>query len=101
MPAFRRRFGDHASTLHADIPFELGNGRIALLASSLSIGAAIGCLVAAPIADRVGRKIPVQIGCAVYALGTVMQVVANSYIFLVIGRLVAGLGIGIEACAVA
>jgi SP family sugar:H+ symporter-like MFS transporter len=51
--------------------------------------------VAAPIADRIGRRISVSFWCAIVAVGFIVQISAsNKWYQVMMGRWVAGLGVG-------
>lgn len=61
----------------------------------LSIGTLTGALIAAPIADRIGRRISVTFWCAILAVGFIVQISAEHHWYQVMmGRWVAGLGVG-------
>ena len=61
----------------------------------MSIGTLIGALVAAPIADKIGRRISVTLWSIAVSIGFVIQISANTAWYQVmIGRFVAGLGVG-------
>jgi SP family sugar:H+ symporter-like MFS transporter len=56
----------------------------------------MGALVAAPIADRVGRKWCISGWCAVVCIGVTVQITSpdGKWYQVAIGRWVAGLGVG-------
>jgi MFS transporter, SP family, sugar:H+ symporter len=61
----------------------------------LSIGTLAGALIAAPIADRIGRRISVTFWCAILAVGFIVQISASHHWYqIMMGRWVAGLGVG-------
>jgi SP family sugar:H+ symporter-like MFS transporter len=61
----------------------------------LSIGTLMGALIAAPIADRIGRRLSVTFWCGVVAVGFIVQISASHHWYQVMmGRWVAGLGVG-------
>ncbi|KAK0611736.1 general substrate transporter [Immersiella caudata] len=65
-----------------------------LITSILSAGTFFGALIAGDIADWIGRRITVIIGCAIFIVGVILQVAANNLGLIVAGRLVAGWGVG-------
>ena len=69
--------------------------RSGLIVALLSIGTLIGALVAAPVADRIGRRLSVSVWSAVVAVGFVIQIASSTAWYQVmIGRFIAGLGVG-------
>ncbi|KAI0396570.1 general substrate transporter [Xylariaceae sp. FL0594] len=90
MPDFLRRFGELGPDGYYFSPVRSG-----LIVGLLSIGTLIGALVGAPVADKIGRRLSVSLWCIVTSVGFVIQIAAaTSYIQVVIGRLVAGFGVG-------
>jgi DHA1 family bicyclomycin/chloramphenicol resistance-like MFS transporter len=68
---------------------------LGLTLSSFFIAFAFGQLLAGPLSDRFGRKWLVLGGLAVFAAGSVLCAVADTFSFLVLGRVIQALG----ACA--
>jgi SP family sugar:H+ symporter-like MFS transporter len=61
----------------------------------LSIGTMIGALVAAPIADRIGRKLSISFWALVHIVGIIVQIAtSDKWYQIALGRWVAGLGVG-------
>jgi MFS transporter, SP family, sugar:H+ symporter len=61
----------------------------------LSIGTLMGALIAAPIADRIGRRMSVTFWCCIFAAGLIIQIASiREWYQVMIGRWVAGLGVG-------
>ncbi|PHH64476.1 hypothetical protein CDD81_4551 [Ophiocordyceps australis] len=74
-----------------------------LIISILSCGTFFGALIAGDMADRIGRKWTVIIGCFIYMIGVVIQMITSPSAALgpmVAGRLVAGFGVGFESAIV-
>ncbi|SGZ22503.1 BQ5605_C022g09497 [Microbotryum silenes-dioicae] len=60
-----------------------------------TIGNMVGALFAAPIADRWGRRVGMQAGCAVIVLGTLVAVTSHKKEQFIAGRFILGFGIAI------
>ncbi|KAI8935873.1 hypothetical protein NX059_007388 [Plenodomus lindquistii] len=96
-PDFINRFGQ-----------DQGNGEKAfettiqsLIVSLMSIGTLIGALAGAYTADWFGRRRSLSVGVAVFVIGNIIQITAmNSWVHLTVGRIVAGLGVGVLSIGV-
>ncbi|BGP40097.1 hypothetical protein JCM10449v2_004055 [Rhodotorula kratochvilovae] len=74
---------------------EISSSRTSLIVSILSAGTFFGALIAGDLADRIGRRPTIISGCGIYIAGVVIQMFAASALAtIVIGRLVAGFGVG-------
>lgn len=74
-----------------------------LIVSILSCGTFFGAIIAGDLADWIGRKWTVIMGCAIYMVGVIIQMVTSPDAALgpiVAGRLVAGFGVGFESAIV-
>lgn len=65
-----------------------------------SAGTFFGALIAGDLADIIGRRYTVVLGCIIYMIGVVLQVATNGLGLIVAGRLIAGLGVGFESATV-
>lgn len=65
-----------------------------LITSILSAGTFFGALIAGDLADWLGRRFTVILGCAVFIVGVVLQTASAGLGLIVAGRLVAGFGVG-------
>jgi MFS family permease len=75
--------------------FSLSSSTKSLMTSILSCGTFFGALIAGDIADFIGRRPTIIIGCFVFSFGCVLEIAAAGQVALfVMGRLVAGLGVG-------
>jgi SP family sugar:H+ symporter-like MFS transporter len=87
----QERFGQR----HSDGTYYFSNVRSGLIVAMLSIGTLIGALVAAPIADYIGRKRSISFWTIIIAVGLIVQISSNHHWYQVMmGRWVAGLGVG-------
>ncbi|GKT42805.1 major facilitator-type transporter ecdD [Colletotrichum spaethianum] len=74
-----------------------------LIVSILSCGTFFGALIAGDLADMMGRKWTVILGCLIYMIGVIIQMVTSPSSALgpiVAGRLIAGIGVGFESAVV-
>ncbi|GJD09430.1 Probable polyol transporter 4 [Galdieria sulphuraria] len=67
------------------------------VASAFSLATAWGTLFAIPVGEFLGRKRALQISAALCFTGGIMQTAANTFPVLLAGRLLLGLGMGLEA----
>ena len=67
-----------------------------LLTSILELGAWVGVLMNGYVADALGRRASVVIGCILFNIGVIIQAVARDadYGYILGGRFVIGLGLG-------
>ncbi|KAK2067311.1 hypothetical protein P8C59_001062 [Phyllachora maydis] len=66
-----------------------------LITSILSAGTFFGALIAGDLADWIGRRLTVILGCLIFSIGVVLQTVSTSGLGLIVaGRLIAGFGVG-------
>lgn len=69
--------------------------RSSLIVSLMSIGTLIGALAGAYTADWWGRRRSLSFGVAVFIIGNIIQITTmNSWVHMMMGRFVAGLGVG-------
>jgi len=91
MPDFLQRFGQW----HSDGTYYFSNVRSGLIVGMLSIGTLIGALLAAPIADKIGRKPSVSFWVVIFTVGLIVQIASEHHWYqIMMGRWVAGLGVG-------
>ncbi|OAA65783.1 General substrate transporter [Niveomyces insectorum RCEF 264] len=91
MPDYLSRFGQLDSKGQA----YFSTVRSGLIVSLLSIGTLIGALISAPIANRIGRKYTISFWNLIIAVGFIVQISAtHSWVQVMVGRFVTGLGIG-------
>jgi DHA1 family bicyclomycin/chloramphenicol resistance-like MFS transporter len=69
-----------------------GSANTSLIITMYIVGMALGQLIVGPLADRYGRRPAVLGGLALYAFGAAASALAPSFSFLLVARLVWGLG---------
>jgi sugar porter (SP) family MFS transporter len=74
--------------------------QVSLIVAMLSAGTAVGALLAAPIGDCWGRRLSLIFALGVFCIGGIFQVCATNVALLVVGRAVAGIGVGIVSVLV-
>jgi len=66
----------------------------------LSVGTFCGALCASQICDRVGRRLGLIITCAIFSVGIVVQTAGITLAALMVGRCIAGFGVGLVSVMV-
>lgn len=74
--------------------FQIPSWQRSLIVSILSAGTFFGALAGGDVADFVGRRTTIIIGCLVFIVGVILQTASDGYKLLVAGRAIAGIGIG-------
>ncbi|CZS92153.1 hypothetical protein WAI453_000109 [Rhynchosporium graminicola] len=97
MRVFLERFGQTTEVTETH-PFGLyfTTVRSGLIVALLSIGTLIGCLIAGPFANKYGRKWCIPVWCMIFNIGVIIQMAVGPgmWVGIVMGRWVAGLGVG-------
>ncbi|TFK39852.1 MFS monosaccharide transporter [Crucibulum laeve] len=96
MKSWLRQFGSPSDNLELHkTGFMIPSSDESLIVSILSAGTFFGALIAAPTADYIGRKWGIVFACLVFAVGVAMQTAATAVPLFVVGRVFAGLGVGL------
>jgi MFS transporter, SP family, sugar:H+ symporter len=82
--------GYRDSTGHLNVT----SSQSAEIVSILSAGTFFGALGAAPIADRIGRRLSMICSALVFILGIILETAATAIPLFTSGRFFAGLGVG-------
>lgn len=85
--------GPNATKAELDA-FTLPAWKKSLITSILSAGTFFGAIMAGDIADWIGRRTTIIIGCVVFMIGVILQTASTALGLLVAGRLIAGFGVG-------
>jgi MFS family permease len=81
----------------------LSSSHQSLIVSILSAGTFFGALIGGDTADFIGRKWTVIMGCFIYLIGVIIQMITgegDALAAIVTGRIVAGIGVGFESAIV-
>ncbi|KAL3420408.1 MFS monosaccharide transporter [Phlyctema vagabunda] len=65
-----------------------------LVTSILSAGTFFGAIIGGDIADFIGRRWTIIMGCAIFSVGCILETASTGLGVMVAGRLIAGLGVG-------
>ncbi|KAK7731298.1 hexose transporter hxt5 [Botryosphaeria dothidea] len=61
----------------------------------LCIGTLLGCLISAPLADKIGRKLSISFWAFFYIIGVIIEITSDQvWAQFAVGRLIGGFGIG-------
>ncbi|KAK0391675.1 hypothetical protein NLU13_1174 [Sarocladium strictum] len=93
MNVFKEQFG----TLNCDeqqTEMDICPEDSSIIVAILSAGTVLGALLAAPIGDTLGRRHSLLVAVAVFCIGAVFQVCAQAVPMLLVGRSLAGIGVG-------
>ncbi|KIJ55360.1 hypothetical protein M422DRAFT_23957 [Sphaerobolus stellatus SS14] len=82
------------------VPCTITTSNTALVVSILSVGTFFGALLGAPMADIVGRRMGIIASCLVFCIGVAMQTASTALPLFVVGRVFAGLGVGLVSCLI-
>ncbi|OAK96052.1 general substrate transporter [Phaeosphaeriaceae sp. SRC1lsM3a] len=92
MPDFLEKFADQTD---AEGKLSFSNWKSGLIVALLSIGTLMGALIAAPVADKFGRKYTIIFWNIVFCVGVIVQITTTTTWYQIsLGRWVAGLGVG-------
>lgn len=82
------------TNLDAVAAFHLTARDQSLTTSILSAGTFFGAIIAGDVADFIGRRSTIIIGCLVFSIGGILETASTNLALMVVGRLVAGVGVG-------
>ena len=96
MGYFKQTFGKNQT----DGTYLLESSDKGLIVSILSAGTFFGALLGYPSSDFLGRRWGLILACSIFAIGVAFQTAATALPLFVVGRVVAGIGVGIISCIV-
>ncbi|KAL4981298.1 general substrate transporter [Aspergillus falconensis] len=92
--------GKVKADLDDEADFAISSSNKSLIVSILSAGTFFGALIAGDIADWYGRRTTIIYGCGVFSIGVVFQTASTTVPMLVVGRLIAGFGVGLVSAII-
>lgn len=90
--AFTKQFGSYDAATGSYL-YSASNQ--SLTVSILSAGTFFGALISGSFADWIGRRSTIIMGCGIFAVGVVLQMASSEIALLAVGRIIAGLGVGV------
>jgi sugar porter (SP) family MFS transporter len=77
-----------------ELDFDLTKLQLGWAVSSLTLSSTLAMMLAGPLADRFGRKPVLVVASVLYAVSAIGSAFAPSFAFLVVARMIGGLGVG-------
>ena len=74
------------------------NNILGFLVCAIFIGSFASAFFAPTICDRFGRRITIFLGSVLCIVGLVLQAVSNGRVLFIVGRIIAGIGVGLDTC---
>ncbi|KAJ4029065.1 hypothetical protein NW756_006185 [Fusarium oxysporum] len=83
-----------------DIVDHPGDGLLGFIVSSYNLGCLSGCIVTFFVGGRLGRRPTLWLAMSVLVIGATLQATAYGVPQMIVGRIIAGLGIGVNTATV-
>jgi MFS family permease len=77
-----------------ELDFDLSKIQLGWAVSSLALSATLGMMFSGPLSDRYGRRPLLKLAALLYTLSAIGSALAPSFWFLIVARMVGGLGVG-------
>jgi sugar porter (SP) family MFS transporter len=74
--------------------FRVSSSNQSLVTSILSAGTFFGAIIAGDVADWIGRRPTIIMGCGIFTIGGILQTASHGIALMAVGRIIAGLGVG-------
>ena len=84
------------ANLYMPASLHLNTSQVSLVASGVPLGAIGGALLLGPTNEAVGRRMAIIISLLLYTLGGALEAGAINFGMIVAGRVILGLGVGLE-----
>jgi MFS family permease len=89
--------GTQAYKRYFDHPVSYKQGGIT---AAMPAGSLVGALCSSFLADKLSRKVALQVSCVLWIIGSIIQCAAQNVGMLCAGRVIAGLCVGIASSVV-
>ncbi|KAI9741472.1 MAG: hypothetical protein M1818_004278 [Claussenomyces sp. TS43310] len=80
--------------------YTLPSWKKSLTTSILSAGTFFGAIIAGDVADFIGRRLTIILGCGIFCVGCILETASTTLAVMVVGRLIAGAGVGFISAVV-
>jgi SP family arabinose:H+ symporter-like MFS transporter len=77
-----------------EVEFDLSKIQLGWAVSSLTLSATFAMMVSGPLSDKYGRKVLLKSAALLYTISAIGSALAPSFWFLVVARMIGGLGVG-------
>jgi SP family arabinose:H+ symporter-like MFS transporter len=77
-----------------EVEFSLTKIQVGWSVSSLALTATLAMMLSGPLSDRIGRRPVLRIAALLFALSAIASALAPSFYWLVVARMLGGLGVG-------
>ncbi|KAL9138173.1 MAG: hypothetical protein Q9175_000597 [Cornicularia normoerica] len=84
------------ANLYMPASLHLDTSQVSLVASGVPLGAIGGALLLGPLNEAVGRRMAIIVSLILYTIGAALEAGAISFGMIVAGRVILGLGVGLE-----
>lgn len=74
--------------------FSISSSNQSLMTAILSAGTFFGAIIAGDLADFIGRRFTIIIGCGIFCVGGILETAATTVGVMTAGRVIAGFGVG-------
>jgi SP family myo-inositol transporter-like MFS transporter 13 len=83
--------------LYLKIEFSLNDWQQEFVVSAALVGAIVGAFFGGPLGDRLGRRPVVAMASILFIVGSIILAFSWSFVMLLVGRLIVGMGIGVAS----
>lgn len=82
------------ATLYIKKDLKISDVQIEILVGTINIYSLLGSALAGRTSDWIGRRYTIVFASAIFFVGAILMGFATNYAFLMVGRFVAGIGVG-------